>query len=215
MNVQNVLKGMKADALNQNFFEAITVAYNADPACSSIEEAHHTAVASLRRVLTEEQMADLVCLEASCSESRAYAANYGFSAGMFCGFKQFFTEDKDFDGGFDKTVCKDLFQEPLMKRHRENYNRSLHCNELDEKISKHLDESMQKHVVSIRCAWDNRIHYAALQGFYCGYRAALSIVEQVKPLATMESISKILTMEYFLGYIKPYSETEHLSCPCC
>ena len=60
----------------------------------------------------------------------------------------------------------------------------------------------------------NRIHNAALQGFYCGYRAALSIIEQVKPLATMEHIGKILTTEYVLGYIKSYSEIEHLTYPC-
>lgn len=43
---------------------------------------------------------------------------------------------------------------------------------------------------------------------------AFSIIEQVKPLATMEHIGKILTTEYFLGYIKSYSEIEHLSYPC-
>lgn len=214
MNVQNVLSGMKADAFSQSFLKAIADAYDADSSYRSVEEAYHTAVAALKPVLTEAGNADLVSIESTCSESRAYAADYGFKAGLFCGFKQFFTEDKDSDGGFDKTVCKDLFQEPLMKRHRENYKRNLYCNELDERISNNLDEAMQKHVVSIRCAWDNRIHNAALQGFYCGYRAALSIVEQVKPLATMEHIGKILTTEYFLGYIKSYSEIEQLPCPC-
>ena len=65
-------------------------------------------------------------------------------------------------------------------------------------------------MVSISCAWQQRIYNAAMDGFYCGYRAAYDLMEAIQPLVKAENMNKILTMEYHLGYIKPYSEVERL-----
>ena len=57
-------------------------------------------------------------------------------------------------------------------------------------------------------AWQQRIYNAAMDGFYCGYRAAYDLMEAIHPLVKAENMDKILTMEYHLGYIKPYSMIE-------
>ena len=49
-----------------------------------------------------------------------------------------------------------------------------------------------------------------MDGFYCGYRAAYDLMEAIHPLVKAENMDKILTMEYHLGYIKPYSKVERL-----
>lgn len=49
-----------------------------------------------------------------------------------------------------------------------------------------------------------------MDGFYCGYRAAYEIMDLVNPLVKVQCVDKILTTEYHLGYIKPYSEVERL-----
>ncbi len=73
-----------------------------------------------------------------------------------------------------------------------------------------LCEDDQEHMVSIGCAWSQRVYSAALLGFYCGYRAAYDIMASIDPLVKVKSADKILLMEYHLGFIKPYSEVERL-----
>lgn len=208
MNVKELLNEMETRALDRTFLNAIVTAYKAEDHCQAIEEDYHIASEALRQLLTADQMADLVSLEVAWNENRTYAASYGFKAGVYCGFLQHLTEIAENDGGFEETVCKDLFQEPRMRRHCNTYSRRNHCNELEERISNALSEETVEHLTSIVCAWENREYNAALQGFYCGYRAAWGIIEQVKPLSSMEGISKILTTEYYLGYISQKSEME-------
>lgn len=208
MNVKELLNDMEMRALDRTFLNAVVAACKAEDHCRAIEEDYRIANEALKKILIANQMADLVSLEAAWNENRTYAANYGFKAGVYCGFLQHLTEIAENDGGFEETVCKDLFQEPRMRRHRDTYNRRNHCNELEARISNALDDEATEHLTSIVCAWENREHNAALQGFYCGYRAAWGIIEQVKPLSSMEGISKILTSEYYLGYICQKSEME-------
>lgn len=208
MNVKKLLTEMEMRALDQSFLNAVATAYTEGKHCRAIEEDYRMASEELKKILTADQMADLVSLEVTWNENRTYAASYGFKAGIYCGFLQHLTEDTKNDGGFEETVCKDLFQEPRMRRHCDTYSRRNHCNELEARISNALDDEATEHLTSIVCAWENREYNAALQGFYCGYRAAWGITEQVKPLSSMEGISKILTTEYYLGYICQKSETE-------
>ena len=73
-----------------------------------------------------------------------------------------------------------------------------------------LSEEDQEHMVSVACAWQQRVYSAAMDGFYCGYRAAYDLMEDLMPLVKVQNMDKILTMEYHMGYIKPYSEVERL-----
>lgn len=208
MNVKELLNEMETRALDRTLLNAVVAAYKAEDHCQAIEEDYRIASEALKKVLTADQMADLVSLEVTWNENRTYAARYGFKAGIYCGFLQHLTEITENDGGFEETVCKDLFQEPRMRRHCDTYSRRNHCNKLEERISNALDDEAAEHLTSIVCAWENREYNAALQGFYCGYRAAWGIIEQVKPLSSMEGIGKILTTEYYLGYICQKSEME-------
>ena len=208
MNITELLNEMEMHALDRTFLNAVVAAYKAEDHCQAIEEDYRIASEALKQLLTADQMADLVSLEVTWNENRTYAASYGFKAGIYCGFLQHLKEIAENDGGFEETVCKDLFQEPRMRRHCNTYSRRNYCNELEERISNALNEETVENLTSIVCAWENREYNAALQGFYCGYRAAWGIIEQVKPLSSMEGISKILTTEYYLGYISQKSEME-------
>ena len=97
-----------------------------------------------------------------------------------------------------------------MQRHHENYANIELCNEIDRAIMDALSEENKEHMVSIACAWQQRVYSAAFDGFYCGYRAAYDLMEDLMPLVKVQNMDKILTMEYHMGYIKPYSEVERL-----
>ena len=149
-------------------------------------------------------------MEQAYIQRRAYAAKYGFKCGLFGAFRQFFGASGVQDAGFQDLLCDDLLTQPRMQRHHENYANIELCNEIDRAIMDTLSEEDQEHMVSIACAWQQRVYSAAFDGFYCGYRAAYDLMESINPLVKVQNMDKILTMEYLMGYIKPYSEVERL-----
>ena len=164
----------------------------------------------LMSLLTDKQKEDLNRMENAYSERRYFAAEYGFKCGLYGAFRQFFGCSGVRDGGFEDLVADDLLMQPKMQRHRSNYANIELCNKIDTEIMETLTEKDQEYMVAVVCAWQQRVYSAAMDGFYCGYRAAYEIMDLVNPLVKVQCVDKILTMEYHLGYIKPYSEVERL-----
>lgn len=149
-------------------------------------------------------------MESTYTERRYYAAEYGFKCGIYGAFRQFFGCSGAKDGGFQELVSDALLMQPKMHRHYKNYANIELCNKIDREIMDTLNEKDQEYMVSVTCAWQQRVYSAAMDGFYCGYRAAYNMMESINPLVQIQHVDKILTMEYHLGYIKPYSEVEGL-----
>ena len=209
MNVKEILEGMAARAFSDSFLDGVCELYDARDN-GSTEADYETGMAQLAGILNDDQKADLQEMEQSYKARRNCASVYGFKCGLYGAFRQHFSQHVDKDGGFQDLVCNDLLIQPKMQRHHENYANIKRCNSLDATISETLSEADQEHLVSIACAWQQRIYNAAMDGFYCGYRAAYDLMEAIQPLVKAENMDKILTMEYHLGYIKPYSEVERI-----
>lgn len=171
---------------------------------------YHTAIRTLRKVLSEEKLSLLSEYEALCSKIQDYSAQYGFIAGVYCGFKQILTFDREYDGGFDKYVIEEIALQPNMQRHIENYANIEKRNEVHEHITDGESKKVKNAMVLIECYWSQVAHSASLNGFYCGYRAAGYITDRVALTETnyMQRVSKQITVEHALGYIESYSETE-------
>ena len=209
MNVKEILEGMAARAFSASFLDGVCELYDARDN-GSTEADYETGMAQLAGILNDDQKADLQEMEQAYKARRNCASVYGFKCGLYGAFRQHFGQHTAQDGGFQDLVCNDLLMQPKMQRHHENYANIERCNSLDATISETLSEADQEHLVSISCAWQQRIYNAAMDGFYCGYRAAYDLMEVIHPLVKAENMDKILTMEYHLGYIKPYSEVERL-----
>ena len=209
MNVKEILEGMAARAFSDSFLDGVCELYDARDN-GSTEADYETGMAQLAGILNDDQKADLQEMEQVYKARRNYASVYGFKCGLYGAFRQHFSQHVDKDGGFQDLVCNDLLMQPKMQRHHENYANIERCNSLDATISETLSEADQEHLVSIGCAWQQRIYNAAMDGFYCGYRAAYDLMEAIHPLIKAENVDQIRTMEYHLGYIKPYSEVERL-----
>ena len=207
MNVKEILEGMAARAFSANFLDGVCELYDARDN-GSTEADYETGMAQLAGILNDEQKADLQEMEQAYKARRNYASVYGFKCGLYGAFRHHFGHHTAQDGGFQDLVCNELLMQPKMQRHHENYANIERSNSLDAAISETLSEADQEHMVSIGCAWQQRIYNAAMDGFYCGYRAAYDLMEAIQPLVKAENMDKILTMEYHLGYIKPYSEME-------
>lgn len=145
--------------------------------------------------------------ERTCTDIQAFSAAYGFRAGLLCGFKQFFTNDNDEDGGFYKSVSQQIAMMPNMCTYPENYKSIEHRNNLYSQLC-NKSEIVHTHMVSVDCTWSQRAYSASIYGFYCGYHGAMCIVDEVMPLPFGSAMNtrKTISMEHQLGFIPPRSE---------
>lgn len=205
MKVQNLIEIMEAKALDADFRDAVFAYYQEDCREGITDAAEVDYEAAKRRfeiILSQEQKDTLAEIEKLYSESRDHAACRGFKCGLYGGFRQYFTDTSDNDGGFYNLVCRGE------ERDYKEQERKARCRELGDVLEEQLPENEKTHLVSIDCAWLERIHNASLHSFYCGYTAAYSIIDKADFLGSMKNISKILTTEYYLGYIHPYPKYE-------
>ena len=175
------------------------------------QQEYEQALEQLRSRLTPEKRQALAEYESTSTRIREFSASFGFTAGIYCGFKQLFTADREEDGGYFSHVVDEIATRPRMERHQENYTNIEKRHEAYGKITERESEQTVELMTIICCYWDQVAHSASLNGFYCGYRAALGITFAVTPfnhyLAAVSN--KLLTMEHHLGYIKSYSEIEN------
>ena len=209
MNVKDIIEGMADRAFKFSFLQGINDLYDSRD-YGDTEPDYQKGFNHLMSLLTDKQKEDLNRMENAYSERRYFAAEYGFKCGLYGAFRQFFGCSGVRDGGFEDLVADDLLMQPKMQRHRSNYANIELCNKIDTEIMETLTEKDQEYMVAVVCAWQQRVYSAAMDGFYCGYRAAYEIMDLVNPLVKVQCVDKILTMEYHLGYIKPYSEDERL-----
>lgn len=213
MTTEKLLKHMAEQAFGSTYQKEIRDIFQRDVDAGILdisEREYREAMAILPKLLPEEKMVMLAKYEDVCKDIREYSANYGFLAGMYCGFLQYFTEDHSNDGGFQMYVLDDMAMMPKMCRHIRNYENIQQRNEIGLALNEGESKYTQEHIVSVECAWSQRAHSASLNGFYCGYRAALAITDKVSPMGSVRSHGKLVTMEHWLGYTKPCTETEVL-----
>ena len=213
MSVQEMLKGMSSRAFNASYDAYMRNAYGLWAETDFKEEEHGYAkgVQDLDSVLTEEQHKKLKIMEENYRHNVEYASRYGFKAGLYSGFSQYFIGTEVAYDSFESTLMKNLMEMPGMIRHQSFYNRNEDNLTIANALKESLEERIYEHIVSIECAWGQRIHSAACHGFYCGYRAALNLIDDIKPLDSSRMIQHTLLLEYHLGYISSYDEIERRS----
>ena len=167
------------------------------------ETEYQEATDYLHTVFNSKEIALLDEYEHTCAEIQDFSASYGFRAGLLCGFKQFFTNDHNEDGGFSKYVSQQIAMMPNMCTYSENFQNIEHRNTLYSQLC-NKSEIVHTHMVSLDCTWSQRAYSASIYGFYCGYHAALTIIDEVMPLpfTSALNIRKTLMMEHRLGFIK-------------
>lgn len=214
MLTKDFLSEIQSAVFAPYFHEEIKKQFQADVEKGTFakeQQEYELALAQLSTHLTPEKRKALSEYENTGTLIREFSASFGFTAGIYCGFKQLFTLDREEDGGFYNHVVDEIATRPRMERHHENYANLQKRNELYTRIIETENEQIVDLMTTICCYWDQVAHSASLNGFYCGYRAALSITFAVTPFNHYLSAvsSKLLTMEHRLGYIKSYSEIEN------
>ena len=213
MAVKTTLSEIAHGALGSSFLNAIKAMYQQaieDGVFQTVESEYEVGVRELNAVFSSEQTDQLAEYEHTCSNIRDYSARYGFLAGLYCGFKQYFTPEVEDDGGFLKYVNDEIGRMPRMKRHKVYFDDISHRNKLACTMEEEKDDTIRYHVVSVESAWGQRAFSASIDGFYLGYRAAIAILEKVEPQnwPALAMERNLLMMEHRLGFIKNYEEIE-------
>ena len=214
MLTKDFLSEIRSAAFAPYFHEEIHQQFRTDVEkgrFAELQQEYERASVQLHACLTPERLQVLSEYEDASTQICKFSASFGFTAGIYCGFKQLFTVDREEDGGFYSHVVDEIATRPRMELHRENYANMEKRNEEYDKITEGECEQIVDLMTSICCYWDQAAHSASLNGFYCGYRAALDITFSINPFNYyLPAISsKLLTMEHRLGYIKSYSEIEN------
>ena len=192
-----LLKSMGKKIFDGDFHEAIVQKYNevfAHSAYAIAEKEYTIAKPTLMEIFSAKEQKLLEETESLFSENRNYVAEYAYQAGVFCGFYEFFNKDDQLDdGGFDQYVFHELFERPRIQAHK-CYDCLTRCNEIETILSNNVQPEISDHLTSIGVAWENRAYYAALYGFYMGYRSALMIVERINPLFKVGNSKRMLLL---------------------
>lgn len=213
MTSTQVIRDIFQNGLDANFLQQLRNMYQrnvAGGAFAELEEEYTTGITALKSTPSSDVAKKLNKYEHICSELWEYSSRYGFIAGLFCGFKQYFTDDQDADGGFLRTVWNEIAVTPQMMQHINYYTNIEQQNMLAREIEAAIDAAAYYHFVSVQCAWDQRSYSASIDGFYLGYRSAIAILGVVNPqsISSLKMESKLLSMEHQLGFIKSYDEIE-------
>ena len=210
MTVQNALEEMKerafAPAFQKYLFDTYKVLAQTD---FPEEEKDYTAAEDYFTTTLEQSENEILSqIKTNYEAKLRYASRYAFNAGLYSGFVQHFSNQDLVVDGFEKHLMQALFEMPGMQRHVDYYARNDEILRLGKELGEELTDENKEHVVSLECAWGQRIHSFACHAFYCGYRAALRVIDAVGGLESMSMIDHTLLLEYRLGYIGSYEQVE-------
>lgn len=210
MNIRQELKELSARVFGGSFEELIrnSPAEKESDGWEELESSYQVAKLTLGTAMNEAQTLELAGLETQYQAQQTYAAQYSFYCGFYAGFEQFFKQDSSSENSFQRLVVDGLLKTPGMERHITFHKRSDQCLDIIFRLSEALGDEYDEHMASVEGAWEEQIFSAAHISFYCGYRAALAVQEQVRPLCGGNMTRHILLTEYELGLTLPLSQRE-------
>lgn len=170
------------------------------------EREYRIAMDTFRDILRQNQHDVLTKLERLQTEKRSYAAEYAFQCGVAAICEQFFTNRRRFS--FDAALNEGLFMVTGMKRHPEYADLVSEVRKGYDGLEQELDETACEHLAGHECAWDQRIYYAAITGYYDGYRVGLALLDRICPLSAAQMMDKVRMTEYELGITAPQTYGE-------
>lgn len=210
MTTKEFLQEICQNAFGSTYQAGIQHMYNRSVSAGNYteeEKEYQEATTYLRATFEPKEISLLDEYENTCADIQAFSASYGFLTGLLCGFKQFFTNDSDEDGGYSKHVFQQIAMMPNMQTYPENFENVERRNKLYAQLCR-KSEIVHTYMVSMDCTWSQRAHSASIYGFYCGYHGAMGIIDEVMPLpfCSTSNTRKTVAMANWFGFLKPVFE---------
>lgn len=208
MDVFKVCNAMWQRAFGAEFGRAIREDYQAED-FEDIEGDLRTGKEKLLAVCSKEQAAEIQKAEQLYDRAGQVAAEDAFYAGMFAGFRHYFTPGEYDDLSFYELVSRgqlDGVASPSATGRRTLENEA---NRIIDAFSVPGDHELEEHILSVTCGWGQRIYYSGYMAFRLGYTAAWNILESVDPAVTGEVVmAELLRLEKESGVSAPIDHAE-------
>lgn len=178
---------------------------------STIETDYSIGQTELKNQLSSKQLALINEMETLCKENYQYACKFGFRLGHYDSFHRLFCRRFLIEWPFESAMNQYLFTASGMAQHPLYQKNNDRCLDIQELLKAEIPESLYEHVVSVACAWEERIHFAGNYEYYLGYRSSLACAEALYPGSTNFMKAETLLLEYSLGMISDYEMLENRS----
>lgn len=212
MTTNDWITKLEAKIFDADMEAAIRGAYDCMAKNGGIYEKTEQACAASEQTLSEtlsKEQTDKIARYRQCAAAQMYCVSkYGFTAGLinaiFC-YRD--TANKiPINGGalIEQQISVDQSAEVLaaVKALTDE------CLTIDAGLQQELPGDLYEHVVSITCAWDERIHFSGIYGYYLGYRTALSLLQTLFPTAPVIMEPLTLILEHHMGLNRTFEESE-------
>ena len=172
------------------------------------EQAYAVSEQTLSGTLSKEQTDKIARYRQCAAAQMHYVSKYGFTAGLinaiFC---------------YRDTANKIPINGEALIERQNSVDQSAEvraavkaltdeCLTIDARLQQELSCDLYEHVVSITCAWDERIHFSGIYGYYLGYRTALSMLLTLFPTALVVMEPLTLILEHHMGLNRTFEESE-------
>lgn len=209
MNVKKELEAIKDRIFTEELLETVLAAYRQEMeeiGYGVSEKEYAQGKGALASVLDQEQKALLAKAERACWEDLAWGLRLAFDRGVFAGFQQYFVPDAPANP-FQKLIMDGT--KPYKPRCTEGPAGEEEADSLFPRLHGQLDEGAQEHLVSIEAAWEDRLYGVLRYGFYMGYRASLSVIQELFPAeGFLNMVGKVFLTEHELGLTETREERE-------
>lgn len=208
MDTFKVCNAMWQRAFGPEFGKAIREDYQTED-FDDIEGDLRTGKEKLLAVCSKGQMVEIQKAEQLYNRAGQVAAEDSFYAGMFAGFRHYFTSGKYDELSFYELVSRgqvDGVATPSAARRRTLENEA---NRIIDALSVPGNHELEEHILSVSCGWGQRVYYSGYMAFRLGYAAAWNILEGIDPAVTGEVVmTELLKFEKEGGVSAPIDNAE-------
>lgn len=182
-----------------------------NPTAQRAERKFAEAFAVLEPEMSESDRKQFAVMDVCYSAQQKYAARYCFAHGLYAGFQQYF--DPNADPKYYIQVENEFFkphQSIDVPEFWELFQQSSRCSSILYHSIQNPDH--RQYLLAIDSAYCERIQTTVMIAYYCGYQAALTLIDEISPHTTgglSAMMPKILYTEFLMGLTKPYLAPEY------
>ncbi len=196
MDIRKEIKALAERVFNDNLFKTVLDAVlqeMEDDGYEISEREYREGKEGLANLLNASQKKVLDEAEALYEANLKYAMQFAFKRGIYIGFSQYFSKEPTEQPFYDY-VQKDILFMPRMKHHFDYYERRMKANASLNTLIEQVNNADQDFSMYIISAWEERLLGVLRFAYYLGYRCALCVIDDVKPINALIKMTNMILM---------------------
>lgn len=212
MTTNDWITKLEAKMFDADMEAAIRSAYDCMAKNGGIYEKTEQACAASEQTLSgtlSKEQTDKIARYRQCAAAQMhYVSKYGFTTGLINAIFCYRDTANKIPVNGETLIEQQISVDQSVEVRAAVKALTDECLTIDAGLQQELSCDLYEHVVSITCAWDERIHFSGIYGYYLGYRTALSMLRTLFPTASVIMEPLTLILEHYMGLNKTFEESE-------